>query len=738
MKKITGKEIASYVKAQFAEFNAELKYAKGKPVNEAAKKLWKTTVGKALCGAVALVGVGIVIGAAASAGGTAKSVKMVYVPNEMFYIQQTEVTKALYKKVMGSDPGKKVLQPEVGDIPAVNMNFKDAVEFCNRLSEKAGYEKAYEISGGKIIWNREASGYRLPTVDEWLAAAQDNDDFKYSGSENLDEVAWFGDSTIDKKTKVVRNKKWEQRNTLPESVLSSAQRVGKKNANSYGLYDMSGNVEELCWKDKKDGYEAVRCGGSFHKKESNFELNKTVLPFDGNVFYVGFRVARNLDNSDIEKVLNMTKIPERNISMGATEVTQGVYEKLMGVNPAAKKGHQLPVESISWLDAIEFCNKLSDMCNLQPAYIVMDKENVTWDKEANGYRLPTEAEWEFCSKGGMDFKFSGSDDIDEVAWYGKNSNGTIHKVGRKKANAYGLYDMTGNVWEWCWDPAFANDKSSCDKGGSFKNKAELCSTSAEDSTGKKSKYTNLGMRLVRGKISDIDINAGEEKLALKYKKERDLVMKDMVKIPGKNYLMLKTEVTQKLYERIIGKNPSKNNGPNNPVENINHPEAIDFCNRLSERTGLTPVYVRTDGSLKMDPDANGFRLPTMEEWQYCFKGGKNYKYSGSDNLDEVAWYERNSYGRTHPVGKKKANGYGLYDMSGNVSEWFWHMGLDIYYGGDFDSGGLFSSEKDCTIEDFVHWESNYIADPDDDPEFRKYQVHKRGNYVGFRIVCNAE
>ena len=100
--------------------------------------------------------------------------------------------------------------------------------------------------------------------------------------------------------------------------------------------------------------------------------------------------------------------------MGATEVTQLVYEKVMGKNPASHKGRQFPVESVSWYDAVEFCNTLSQMYNLKPAYFADDKKNVAWDQEADGYRLPTEAEWEFCSKGGKDFKYSGSDDIDEV------------------------------------------------------------------------------------------------------------------------------------------------------------------------------------------------------------------------------------------------------------------------------------------------------------------------------------
>ena len=140
-------------------------------------------------------------------------------------------------------------------------------------------------------------------------------------------------------------------------------------------------------------------------------------------------------------------------------VTQALYTSVMGRNPSAFKGASHPVEGVSWCDAILFCNRLSELEGLKPCYVlpeIFDDDNsrskkIKWDHSANGYRLPTEAEWEYSARGGESFSFAGSDHIDEVAWYSGNSGYQSQPVGQKKANGYGLYDMTGNVSEWVWD-----------------------------------------------------------------------------------------------------------------------------------------------------------------------------------------------------------------------------------------------------------------------------------------------
>ena len=170
--------------------------------------------------------------------------------------------------------------------------------------------------------------------------------------------------------------------------------------------------------------------------------------------------------------------------LGVTEVTQGQYEKVMGTNPSyfqkrvirKSDSSMYPVEQVSWEDAVEFCKRLSDLPEEKAASRV--------------YRLPTEAEWEYACRAGSKTAYSfgeGSKSLGDYAWFDGNSNTQTHPVGEKKANAWGLYDMHGNVWEWCsdWygeypkgavsDPVGPREGSyRVGRGGSWSDGAALC------------------------------------------------------------------------------------------------------------------------------------------------------------------------------------------------------------------------------------------------------------------------
>jgi|GEM_PF-4292546 len=174
-------------------------------------------------------------------------------------------------------------------------------------------------------------------------------------------------------------------------------------------------------------------------------------------------------------------------SIGVHEVTQSEYESVMGVNPSDFKGANKPVETVSWDDAVAFCVKLSAL----PAEVAAGRV----------YRLPTEAEWEYACRAGTTTEYSFGDDAEDLgkyAWYGVNSGLTTHAVGKKLPNGWGLYDMHGNVWEWCSD---VDGSSRVLRGGCWYFGAAACRTASRDGNDPASRDGNMGFRLALSSLS---------------------------------------------------------------------------------------------------------------------------------------------------------------------------------------------------------------------------------------------
>jgi len=218
----------------------------------------------------------------------------------------------------------------------------------------------------------------------------------------------------------------------------------------------------------------------------------------------------------------------KSFSMSMYLVTQKEYREVMGDNPSLYTGDNFPVGSVTWYNAVEFCNLLSLREGLTPVYTIhKDRQDinnnsdddpykwaVSWNRNADGYRLPTEAEWEYAAKGGNgspgDYVYSGSNYLDEVAWYEANSGGNPQEVGTLKPNILGLYDMSGNVWEWCWDwygdyfggpqtdpVGTPSGSSRVIRGGSYFRSAERQRSAYRNIGAPSNRYYDVGFRLVR-------------------------------------------------------------------------------------------------------------------------------------------------------------------------------------------------------------------------------------------------
>ena len=400
-----------------------------------------------------------------------------------------------------------------------------------------------------------------------------------------------------------------------------------------------------------------------------------MVTIDGGSFTMGATNEQEGDARDNEKPTH--EVTLSGFSIGQTEVTQELWKAVMGSNNSSFTGDlQRPEEQVSWNRAQEFISKLNELTG-------------------KTFRLPTEAEWEYAARGGnksLGYKYAGSNNIEEVAWHSPDGPedsyalgdwdlGT-HAVAKKKPNELGLYDMSGNVAEWCYDwrgnytsesqinpTGPVTGTSRILRGGSWSNCAKGCRVSFRESDGTPPDRIsfNFGLRLVLDEKKVITVN-GVPFTMIKVKggtftmgatdeqgTDADSNESPTHQVTLSDYYIGQTEVTQELWQAVMGNNPSSNNSDMKyPVNRVSWNKAQDFITQLNSLTGMS------------------FRLPTEAEWEFAARGGnmsKGYKHAGSNDLNEVAWYGDNSDRLLHVVGLKKPNELGIYDMNGNVWEW---------------------------------------------------------------------
>jgi len=185
--------------------------------------------------------------------------------------------------------------------------------------------------------------------------------------------------------------------------------------------------------------------------------------------------------------------------LGRYPITQDLYLAVTNEAPSTFQGAQRPVETVSWKEAVVFCNLLSEKAGLSPCYrFGVHSDDITFDSKADGYRLPTEAEWEYACKAGTTAVRYG--ELDRIAWYKGNSGGMTREVGLKEPNAWDLYDMLGNVWEWCsdiYDETVYGSYRIFRGGGWFDEERSCLATNRRRSHPTSFKIDDLGFRIAR-------------------------------------------------------------------------------------------------------------------------------------------------------------------------------------------------------------------------------------------------
>ena len=401
---------------------------------------------------------------------------------------------------------------------------------------------------------------------------------------------------------------------------------------------------------------------------------------EGGTFTMGTNPEPNDDDDDWDpypEAHPAHSVTVSDFQMGQTEVTQELWEAVMGYNPSHFSSvngygdtHDWPVEEVSWYDCQEFIAKLNKITG-------------------KSFRLPTEAEWEFAARGGN--KSDGSDVISGGGWYFDyeylSYPAHTKSVGQGE-NELGIFDMAGNVSEWCQDwYAPYNDKVQINPIGPISGddrivrglnlwwgpmEEEKCFW--RNYGGPNSKRDDTGLRLV---LSDVEIYTINDvsfamipvkggTFSMGATPEQPYAWDDeypVHQVTLSSYSIGQTEVTQALWKAVMGYPcPSEFIGDSLPVEyslsRVNRVIIANlycgFINRLNNLTGKS------------------FRLPTEAEWEFAARGGnqsKGYIYAGSDDPDEVAWNDSTSNNHTHPVATLAPNELGLYDMSGNVAEY---------------------------------------------------------------------
>jgi formylglycine-generating enzyme required for sulfatase activity len=732
--------------------------------------------------------------------------------------------------------------------PVHSVNWTNAVKWCNARSEKEGLTPVYTVSGAVMRTgttapdaNWSANGYRLPTEAEWEKAARGGVNGKRfpSGSDTINHS--FANYKANSSAYSYDTSGYAVNTFHPSYATGGwpySSPVGSFPGNGYGLYDMDGNLWEWCWDWYGGGYYSTSSGTTDPKGPSSGNLrvgrggawgaeaiyarcsqrglhDPNSGPHNGH----GFRPART------HLIEDMSLIPGGSFTMGVTsgdtdanapsitvtvspfymqqtETTKAQWDEVRtwalnngytDLPTGEGKATNHPVQTVSWWDVVKWCNARSEKEGLTPVYTLsgavmktgQTAPDVNWS--ANGYRLPTEAEWEKAARGGVSGKRFpwGTDTIShaQANYLVYSQNGTTNfysydveprppatgtyyhhpsytaggtpytsPVGSFAANGYGLYDMAGNVWEWCWDwyggSYYTTSNGTTDPRGPASGTSRVLRGGGWDLNAFYARCANR-----------INITPGGTNNPHGFRPVRSFTADTMVHIPGGSFTMgvtsgdsdndapsitvavsafyiQQTETTKFQWDEV--RTWALSNGytdlaagagwtSTHPIQTVSWWDVVKWCNARSEMEGLIPVF-KIEGSVMrtgttvptVDFGVNGYRLPTEAEWEKAARGGTsgkrfpwatdtinhnnanyyansialNYDTSDYTNYTYHPNYANGSMPYTAPVGSFPSNGFGLYDMSGNVWEWCldW-FGSSVYSDGSINPIGPISGTK---------------------------------------------
>ncbi|WP_310570996.1 SUMF1/EgtB/PvdO family nonheme iron enzyme [Gemmatimonas sp.] len=406
--------------------------------------------------------------------------------------------------------------------------------------------------------------------------------------------------------------------------------------------------------------------------------------------------------------------------MQKTEVTQAQWRSVMGngIFAADTCDGNCPADGRSFDAVVQFIARLNQL------------------NPGKTFRLPTEAEWEYAARAGTTGDFGGTGNIDQMGWYNLNAGLLIHGVAQKRPNDWGLYDMHGNLAEWVQDfhgiypsNAVVNPTGPTSgffrilRGGWFFSDAgDVRSARRQPSPPSSGPFSN-GFRLVisSGSSAALGVGFGDEQFSSLAGGTFQMGSADWPAIHAVTlsaFRIQRTEVTQGQWRAVMGNSPSSFTACGNtcPVEQVSGTNVQQFFNRLNQQ----------------DP-GKGYRLPTEAEWEYAARAGTTGDlYNNLDDVEPLGWIQSNSERRTHAAAQKLPNGWGLFDMYGNVSEWVSDEWEPRYQASSQtnptgpESGTLFRVTRGGS------WRLNYASSA-----FRDFASLVFGDSeIGFRLVRN--